>query len=526
MSLSEMRAAINRARNSNTASTSGGALSAEGYFKIAEMMKRLGDYEAPNYYEKAIAADPEEPCYEVFYGDYLRNFRGALTPLFPAAEVHYTEGRRKLQARKRRHEKAFQAADHDTERFLNRGTSALYQQDGVALLSRSSSGKVRDNYVTVPYVFLGSINRYAQSTSDLDADSDIRDYTSGMLFAQSDARLRTPLSADQLRSMIRTEKAAETLDRFRFRYKAMPVIDLYYTHRQTADAQITTFFLPGQFNDFRLNVYGVAAQKPFVIAGQLDASILARFEVDQRWGLIEFVPGAKERISNYQLQAGVSRFLGPDKATVQFISARQHIHPEISPTQPNRYRRFLGGNATYSIFRRVPFLQPAYDKRYDTRGWDIFAGVLADNESFPPAIVKRRDYFVGTALKGVGRFDFTVQPTWFTSRADGDRSQRNAQYRTNFIALFRILDEEKRIPENDTGFYLAFLHLVVPFRQDVAYVGPAAFENFRTGIELDSKWITYSRWTTSLVSVRYDRQRFTQLDKNKNAFAVLVSVGF
>jgi hypothetical protein len=522
MSLSEMRAAVNQARNQEKKES--GRLPAETYFKVAEMMKRLGDYGAPEFYEKAIAADPREPCYEVFYGDYERNFRGAAAPQFPAAERHYAEGRRKLQSRQQGLAKPLSGPDYDTKKFLNRGTSALYQQDGVTLFSRPLDDKTRN--IKVPFVFLGTINRYAQATSDLDADSDIRDYTSGMLFAQSNARLGSRLTVQQLQSMLRTEKAAETFDRLRFRYKAMPAIDFYYTHRQTSDAQITIFFVPGNFNDFRLNVYGVAAQKPFVIGRQLDASILAKFEVDQRWGLMEFAPGAKERIANYQLQAAISRFLGPDKATLQFVATRQHIHPEIEPIQPNRYRRFVGGNATYSIFRRVPFLQPAYDKRYETRGWDVFAGVLADNESFPPAIVKRRDYFVGTALKGVGRFDFTVQPTWFTSRVDGDRSQQNAQYRTNFIALFRILDEEKRIPEPDTSFYLAFLHLVVPFRHDTAYIGPTAFENFKAGIELDSKWITYSRWTTSLVSVRFDRQRFTQLDKSKNSFTVQVSLGF
>jgi hypothetical protein len=527
MSLSEMRAAVNRARNQGKKGS--GKLTAEDYFKVAEMMKRLGDYGAPEFYDKAIAADSTEPCYEVFYGDYERNFRGAAGPQFPAAERHYAEGRRKLQARRKPQAQPQglttprQGPDYDTEKFLDRGTSALYEQDGVTLFSRSLDDKAQN--IKVPSVFLGSINRYAQATSDLDADSDIRDYTSGMLFAQS-VRLHSPLTAQQLQSMLRTEKAAETFDRLRFRYKAMPAIDFYYTHRQTSDAQITTLFLPGNFNDFRLNAYGVAAQKPFVIAQQFDASILAKFEVDQRWGLIEFVPGAKERIANYQLQAAISRFLGPDKATLQFVAARQHIHPEIEPIQPNRYRRFVGGNATYSIFRRVPFLQPAYDKRYETRGWDVFAGVLADNESFPPAIVKRRDYFLGTALKGVGRFDFTVQPTWFTSRVDGDRSQRNAQYRTNFITLFRILDEEKRIPEPDTSFYLAFLHLVIPFRHDTAYIGPTAFENFKAGIEVDSKWITYSRWTTSLVSIRFDRQKFTQLDKSKNSFTAQVSLGF
>src|SRR6266496_5000715 len=59
------------------------------YFCLAERMKRVGDYRAEEFYEKAIQADDKNPDYELFYADYLRNFRGAEAPLFPQAEEHY-----------------------------------------------------------------------------------------------------------------------------------------------------------------------------------------------------------------------------------------------------------------------------------------------------------------------------------------------------------------------------------------------------------------------------------------------------
>src|SRR5437899_8524926 len=65
----ELRAAIQQTLGQEN-------LSPDSYFVVAEMMKRLGDYRASSYYEKAIQADPDEPCYESFYADYLRNFRG------------------------------------------------------------------------------------------------------------------------------------------------------------------------------------------------------------------------------------------------------------------------------------------------------------------------------------------------------------------------------------------------------------------------------------------------------------------
>src|SRR5207244_2885548 len=52
----------------------------------AELMRRVGDGRAAAYYEKAIAAAPGEPGYELWYGYYLRNVRGPGHPLDEAAE--------------------------------------------------------------------------------------------------------------------------------------------------------------------------------------------------------------------------------------------------------------------------------------------------------------------------------------------------------------------------------------------------------------------------------------------------------
>src|SRR5215204_5792449 len=67
------------------------------YLLIAELMKRVGDLRADEYYQKTIAADDTEPAYELFYADYLRNFRGPGRPLFPDAEKHYLRAQTKLR---------------------------------------------------------------------------------------------------------------------------------------------------------------------------------------------------------------------------------------------------------------------------------------------------------------------------------------------------------------------------------------------------------------------------------------------
>ena len=64
----------------------------EGAFELArhhcvtaELMRRVGDTRAAAYYEKAIAAAPGEPGFELWYGYYLRNVRGPRVPLLEQA---------------------------------------------------------------------------------------------------------------------------------------------------------------------------------------------------------------------------------------------------------------------------------------------------------------------------------------------------------------------------------------------------------------------------------------------------------
>jgi hypothetical protein len=310
----------------------------------------------------------------------------------------------------------------------------------------------------------------------------------------------------------------------------MPVIDLFYVHRQTDAAQVTQFNDPTSFNELRLNRYGVTVQKPLNLGRSVDVSLNGTFEVDQRWGLLEFNPShSRERIFSYSTQDAVSHFFGPDKATMGFTYAYQMIHPEIPQMQIlDRHRQFVGATTTYEIFRHLPFLQSAYSKRFETRGWDFFGGFLHDTDSFGAVNVRRHDYFVGTALKGIGPFDFTLQPTWFSSDVTGDPLQHNSQYRTNFITLLRIVDEERNagIAATESGLNLGFIHLVVPVKFDTAMAGLKTFENYKVGAELDIKIFTYSRWTTFLASARYDYEDFYQARKHANITTINVSLGF
>jgi hypothetical protein len=63
-------------------------------------------------------------------------------------------------------------------------------------------------------------------------------------------------------------------------------------------------------------------------------------------------------------------------------------------------------------------------------------------------------------------------------------------------------------------------------RYDHAVTGPNFFENYKIGAEADMKLFTYSRWSTFLLSARYDRQQFYQLEKEARIYSLSLSLGF
>ncbi|HXC43049.1 MAG TPA: hypothetical protein VNY51_05950 [Candidatus Dormibacteraeota bacterium] len=509
------------------------------YFCLAERMKRVGDYRAEEYYEQAIHADDKNPNYELFYADYLRNFRGAEAPLFPRAEEHYFNALAKI--REITGGKDYPRPGTDTQSVVERGLIALYQEDGVPLAYRNDGSGEK------PYAFFSTIDRYQRSPADLDREADVRDYTSEALFAESTLRRNELLTFEELRKLIRNKKAFETLDRVRFRYKAWPSLDLFFTHRQTNDAAITSFYLQNidevpfnpqnNFNELRQNDFAMKADKPFSVHRYFDIDLSAGFRYVQRWGLIEFHSGAHENIPQFDSKATLSRFVGPDKANLDLMYTHQWIRTAF-PDYVDREREFIGATATYQLFRGS-----TYQDRFETRGWDFFAGFLTDNESYiapplsttPSTYPRRRDYFVGTSPKGMlgGRFDLTLRPTWFTSDVKGIGGQKNSQLRGDMTALIRIIDEEQHghrgIPGTHPerpGTHLAFIHLVGGFREDGALTGPDDYANHKWGVGLDSSFYTTGNRTTYFLSARYDRERYFNLNRDADIIGGRFSIGF
>jgi len=484
------------------------------YLLLAELMKRTGDSRADEYYQKAIAADESEPAYELFYADYLRNFRGPGRPLFPDAEKHYLRAQKKP-----RHDDRQIYWNQETDRRVERGLVALYQEDGLPVINLQEDG------ISRPLIFFSSINRFAQLTGDFDNVDDVRAFTSEARLASS--RLNQSLSEDVLRGIIRVKPQGETLNRLRFRYNAWPLVEVSYKYREIERGQLTNFFEPNKFNRVHLDEYGVSIEKPLAVSHYFDLLLRGSYKRAKREGLIEFLPHNREHINQYEGRAALSRFFGPDKAIVETVYVFQDIDQAVS-TPIRRSRRIVGARFTYELQRFS--LDSTYRMRFDTRGIHFFAGFLDDRERFGTARLIKNDYFAGSSIRGAGSYEITVQPTIFTSRVDGVLNQlRNSQYRTNVNFLWRIKDEEKApgLPEKLRWLNPAFIHLAVPFKHDVAIRGLDKFENYNIGIALNTKFFrTGSRRTTFLMSAGYQYQRFYKLNRSLNLLSFNVSMGF
>jgi hypothetical protein len=492
---------------------------------MAELLKRVGDSRAEGYYKAAIKETPSDAEYELLLSDYFRNFRGAQRPLFARAELHYFEALHKLN------EVAAKSPDNTRDdqlrQRIERGLITLYQEDGVPLFDEPVNSEWSET-IEKPVIFFGSINRVARSIGDLERVDEVRSFVSEALFAASRARLNRPPSPEELAALIRQKLQFETFNRLRFRPGSWPVVDVFSRERRISDAQITNFFRPGEFNDLRLSDFGVAVEKSFAVSHYFDAYLRASYTRSKRTGLIEFLPDTAEEINELQINAATSRFVGPDKLTFETTYAYQDISLQVT-NPPRRDRQIVGGTVTYQLFRPIPFLAPVYAQHFRPRGLDLYSGAVFDRERFGSVAIKKTDYFVGASLKGLGRVDLTLQPTFFKGRVTGDNTQSNSQYRTNFNLLCRLLDEESKpgIPEKKFGVHWAFVHLVFPFKHNKALTGLKEFENLNLGIQTDTKFFTAGRRrTTFLASLRYSYQRFYRLNKNQNLFSFEIGMGF
>jgi hypothetical protein len=501
---------------------------------IAQVMSRLGDARASAYYERAIAAAPDEGGYELWYGQYLGGVRGATLPLTESAEEHLYRALSKVRARQaKRGERPY---DVTTIEWAQRRLIDLYQADGFPALPWKGYPYTSGG-ADAPGVFVTAEGRASVDTNDFVDASDVRKFTSEAAFASSVERLDRALTLGEEQAIARAPPRYEVFARARVRQKFLGSIDFGYRYLWIEHGQIMRFDQPTNFIDARVEQFGATYKRSFDLYPVADATLQASYQRVDRVGIVEYFPNEWEHIDMVEVKPALSRFLGPDKLTVGanfvYMAIPDIVGGEID--QRKRGRAITAFYFDYAVFR--PLLLPSVSgggvhvHRRSTRGWHFFGGAAFDNEVYGTRLVQRRDYYGGTSLMGIGRWDLTLQGTVFQSGvtdADGIdlSSLANAQFRTSIIPLFRIIDQDVT-PGLPAAGEPAFLNLVFPMKWDVATEGASTFENIRVGAELWTRTIsTALRGTSFLVSGGYAFEYFYNLGKPLNTARIDVAMGW
>jgi hypothetical protein len=492
----------------------------------AELMRRVGDMRAAEQYEQAIAAAPDEPGFELWYGYYLRNVRGPRHPLDEQAELHLHRGLDKMRALRA----AGATLDFDdiTQSWLQRNLLNVYQEDGLPLLGAKAFPYAENGAGSVGAA-LTVMLRGSHDTNEFGIIDDARRFAAEAAFASSAQRLNRPLDGDELRGIVRTPTRTDLFARLRLHVPVLGTVDASYDRLRAPQSQISAYTAPNTFGDVAVDSYAVEWHRTLDLYPLFDVMLDFGYRRVERTGVVEWYPELKEGINMFEAHPVLSRFIGPDKLTLgmNYVYMQIPLVPGGPIADRVRARAIRAFYFDYAIYRQLllPDLSTWEVKRMPTRGLHIYGGYAMDDEAFGVRLVYRRDTYGGISLRGIGGFDFTLQGTLLGSDTTEDRRAVNnqieriidgpqtiRQLRPTFILLYRIVDDEAipDVPKTP----LAGLNLVLPVRADKASEGTNKFDNLRAGAELWGKFIsTGLRGTTFLVTAGYEVQWFHQLAK-------------
>jgi hypothetical protein len=544
LSIGEIRVEIERRKTAPAEPGEPPAIAAHKLCVIAELLRRVGDGDASDYYERAIATDPSEPGYELWYGAYLGTVRGAGGPIVEAAEKHYYRAIEKLDRRRA----AGPLAEHDqvTQQWTQRRLLDLYQRDGLPLVGWKAY-RYDASDLALPGVMLSSVFQVSSDTRDFYYGNEMRAFTGEAAFAESALRLGRKLSNTERFNLIRAPLRTGWNNRVRLRHNWIGALDLEHRWFQATEAQIGIFTEPNGYVDVEVTELGAGYSRMIGVGSLFDLDLAGKVRRTSRTGTVEYLPDLEQQFMTYEATPTISRFVGPDKLSLRGTYVLMAI-PDVmggAPYEQARGQTIRALHLEYAMYRpvRLPSLAGGelnFDRRY-TRGWHFYAGIAEDSQVYGLRQVGQRDHYAGTMLKGIGDYDLSLQGTVFTAKTEfvdpeapemglqEDVTQRHTQYRTSAAVTRRLIDEDitPGLPRSRFGLAPASLVLVVPVSHDLGLQGSTAFENVRAGAELWLKLIaTGLGGTTFLVTAGYDYQYFYRQSRAMNMAHLAIRMGW
>jgi len=520
---------------------------------VAKLEARLGDDHAAEHFARAVEENPDEPGYEYFYGELYSGFRGARGPVLENAETHYYRALQKLEAL--RAAGKFRDYHQIVEEFTHKKLLVLYQEDGLPLLPWKAYPQHGDSGLAAPSLSLSAQFSISKDTRDFFRNNEMRSFTSELLFAQSVVRANGQLTARQKYDIVRNPLRYRTDDFVRLRQNAIGALDLVYSYDHMQKGQIVSYYKPAAnpdgspgswpFVDTTVKQVGLNYQRVIPLYPLFDFKLAGTVEQVDRVGIIEFQPNMHEKFWLYEARPSFSRFIGPDKLTLDFVYSYMNVTdvPYGVPDEALRSKYIRAVNLEYALYS--PLVLPEFRSgelgmhRTPTRGWYFNVGAADDDDVYGTRTVRKHDFYAGTRFEGAGDYDFTLQGTYATAAttlADPndpagiereDASQRSSSFRTTALIQRRIINPDA-IPGINGKFIDAdMINLVIPITWDKGLQGPHDYENIRVGAELWSKFFgTGFLGPAFLPTVGYDYQYFYNIKKAVNEFHVNLRMGW
>jgi len=514
---------------------------------VAMLESRLGDGDAPKHYAEAVAEDPTEPGYELFYGMHFSGFRGARGPVLENAEDHFYAALRKIDDLKA----AGKARPyHDVvDEWVHKRLLVLYQEDGLHLLPMKAYPQHGDSGLNAPGVSVSGQVAFSKDTRNFFRNNEARLFTGELQFSQSLFRSQGQLTKLQIFDIARAPIRFRTDDTLRIRQNAIGAFDLTFAVEHMTKGQISSYYQPPgstwQFTDTNVQELGLGYQRVIPLYPLLDFKLAGAVKQIDRQGIIEFKPYDHEKFYMYEARPSFSRFVGPDKVTLDFVYSYMNVTdvPYGVPAERLRSKYIRSVNLEYAMYS--PLVLPEFRggalgmHRTPTRGWYFNVGAADDDDVYGTRIVSRRDYYAGTRFEGAGNYDFTLQGTYATADttyADAndptrtvheDADEKSSLFRTTALIQRRIINPDAIPGISSPVFATDMVNLVVPITWDKGLAGPHDYENVRVGAEVWAKFFgTGFLGPAFLATAGYDYQYFYNIKKAFNEFHVNLRMGW
>ncbi|HEY0713852.1 MAG TPA: hypothetical protein VGF45_14325, partial [Polyangia bacterium] len=380
---------------------------------IGRLKKRLGHNDAYDYLTQAIELDPIEPGFELWAGEYWTGARGSKRPVTERTERHFSRGLEKLKNIKKagKHKEY-----HDiVESWIHKQLIVLYQQDGQPILPWKAYPQRGISGLYAPGLSLQSMFQVSADTRDFWFNNEMRIFTAEAAWASSDLRGRGPLKQITDREIYDIARAPirwQADNRVRLRHNWLGALDLAHSYFHSYKSQVTSYYTPsGPYNDVTVHQFGPSYERVFPLYPLVDFRLAASYRRVHRNGVIEFLQNrdiSNEDFNFYEVKPSISRFLGPNKLTIEGVYADLRLPTNSAAPPGEGARRKLIRGVTFEFGLYTPLVLPTFESgsfgtyRTPTRGWYFYGGAVQDEEVYGIKTVTARAE-VGVALRRGGQ---------------------------------------------------------------------------------------------------------------------------